>query len=84
MDAETSKATVTAFFSGEMTPTQADTLLQTQGVDYILIGPREQILVDTPLPMGEGLGVRVASSNLKLVFSVGSTANAVQIYEVLP
>ena len=84
VDAETSKATVTAFFSGEMTPTQADTLLQTQGVDYILIGPREQILVDSPLPMGEGLGVRVASSNLKLIFSVGSTANAVQIYEVLP
>lgn len=78
VNAETAKATVTAFFTGEMTPSQAAFLLQARSVDYILVTPRErEVGADSPLLVGEGLGER---SNLKLLF----TTDTVQIYGVLP
>ena len=69
VDATTVRETVTAFFSGEMALNQAESLLDTQDVDYILIGPRERELGEPPL-----------LSNIEPLFS----NDTIEIYGVLP
>ena len=69
VDASKEEETVTKYFAGEMILNQAESLLETRGVDYILVSPRERVLGEAP-----GL------SNAELLFS----NNNVQIYGVLP